>query len=222
MRHGPVCKRWQGARQDFRGRQNSTPNQGAERPGAVQVLFPNGKIVPGAAHLPSFSHLCPKISQSCPDICPDCESCPDEILSKPATFFSLGHGLTAGTIHKLVENCKGLQSCFRSAIRSPEVIKGDPFYLHCLLWLFILLFRLTWPMYAVSVSDWFVVSLFQRHTTELGDGYDWNKINLRSVTEETSIDEFLNTAQLAGTEFVVSGPVHLMERWWRATSMGAN
>ncbi|KAF0296125.1 Large subunit GTPase 1 [Amphibalanus amphitrite] len=41
-----------------------------------------------------------------------------------------------------------------------------------------------------------------RHTTELGDGYDWNKINLRSVTEETSIDEFLNTAQLAGTEFV--------------------
>lgn len=41
-----------------------------------------------------------------------------------------------------------------------------------------------------------------RHTSELGDGYDWNKINLRSVTEETSIDEFLNTAQLAGTEFV--------------------
>ncbi|XP_043194133.1 large subunit GTPase 1 homolog [Amphibalanus amphitrite] len=41
-----------------------------------------------------------------------------------------------------------------------------------------------------------------RHTTEVGDGYDWNKINLRSVTEETSIDEFLNTAQLAGTEFV--------------------
>ncbi|XP_037089887.1 large subunit GTPase 1 homolog [Pollicipes pollicipes] len=41
-----------------------------------------------------------------------------------------------------------------------------------------------------------------RHTAELGDGYDWNKINLRSVTEETAIDEFLNTAQLAGTEFV--------------------
>ena len=36
-----------------------------------------------------FSHLCPEISQSCPDFCPDCESCPDEISSKSAMFFSL-------------------------------------------------------------------------------------------------------------------------------------
>ena len=85
----PVCKRWQGAQRDFRGRRNSAPNQGAERPGAAQFLFPNGIIVPGAAHFPSFSHLCPKISQSCPDFCPDCESCPNEISSKPAMFFSL-------------------------------------------------------------------------------------------------------------------------------------
>ena len=87
----PVCKRWQGARCDFQGRQNSAPNQGAERPGAAQCLFPNGIIVPGAAHLPSFSHLCPKISQSCPDFCPDCESYPNKILSKAATFFSLAY-----------------------------------------------------------------------------------------------------------------------------------
>ena len=55
----------------------------SQRPGAAQFLFPNGIIVPGAAHLPSFSHLCPEISQSCPNFCPD------EISSKPATFFSL-------------------------------------------------------------------------------------------------------------------------------------
>lgn len=39
------------------------------------------------------------------------------------------------------------------------------------------------------------------HTSELDDGYDWNKINLRSVTEESSFQEFLSTATLAGTEF---------------------
>ncbi|XP_008470860.1 large subunit GTPase 1 homolog [Diaphorina citri] len=39
------------------------------------------------------------------------------------------------------------------------------------------------------------------HTSELEDGYDWNKINLKSVTEESSFQEFLSTAQLAGTEF---------------------
>ena len=87
----PVCKMWQGARQDFRGRQNPAPNRDAKRPSATQFLPPNGIIVPGAAHFPSFSHLCPKISQSCPDFCPDRDSCPDEISLKPATFFRLAY-----------------------------------------------------------------------------------------------------------------------------------
>lgn len=39
------------------------------------------------------------------------------------------------------------------------------------------------------------------HTSELGDGLDWNRINLKSVTEENTLDEFLATAELAGTEF---------------------
>ncbi|KAK6629695.1 hypothetical protein RUM43_003513 [Polyplax serrata] len=39
------------------------------------------------------------------------------------------------------------------------------------------------------------------HTSELNDGYDWGRLNLQSVTEESSFQEFLSTAQLAGTEF---------------------
>ncbi|XP_031638283.1 large subunit GTPase 1 homolog [Contarinia nasturtii] len=39
------------------------------------------------------------------------------------------------------------------------------------------------------------------HTTELQDGYDWGRLNLQSVTEESSFQEFLRTAELAGTEF---------------------
>lgn len=39
------------------------------------------------------------------------------------------------------------------------------------------------------------------HTTELNDGYDWGRLNLQSVTEESSFQDFLSTAQLAGTEF---------------------
>ncbi|XP_071496171.1 large subunit GTPase 1 homolog [Diadema antillarum] len=39
------------------------------------------------------------------------------------------------------------------------------------------------------------------HTSELNDGYDWNRINLRSVTEQSNLDDFLTTAELAGTEF---------------------
>lgn len=39
------------------------------------------------------------------------------------------------------------------------------------------------------------------HTTELQDGYDWGRLNLQSVTEESSFHEFLRTAELAGTEF---------------------
>ncbi|KAG2462184.1 LSG1 GTPase, partial [Polypterus senegalus] len=40
------------------------------------------------------------------------------------------------------------------------------------------------------------------HTSELNDGYDWGRLNLQSVTEQSSMDEFLATAELAGTEFV--------------------
>ena len=47
----------------------------------------------------------------------------------------------------------------------------------------------------------------QLHTSELDDGLDWNKLNLRSVTEESQLDEFLRTAELAGTEFTAGEPV---------------
>nr|XP_060622679.1 large subunit GTPase 1 homolog [Anolis sagrei ordinatus] len=40
------------------------------------------------------------------------------------------------------------------------------------------------------------------HTSDLNDGYDWGRLNLQSVTEQNSLDEFLATAELAGTEFV--------------------
>lgn len=39
------------------------------------------------------------------------------------------------------------------------------------------------------------------HTTEIQDGYDWGRLNLQSVTEESSFQDFLRTAELAGTEF---------------------
>ncbi|XP_067006553.2 large subunit GTPase 1 homolog [Anabrus simplex] len=39
------------------------------------------------------------------------------------------------------------------------------------------------------------------HTSEVPDGYDWGRLNLQSVTEESSFQEFLSTAELAGTEF---------------------
>lgn len=41
--------------------------------------------------------------------------------------------------------------------------------------------------------------MIQRHTEE--DKTDWAKLNLRSVTEENSLDQFLATAQLARTDF---------------------
>lgn len=47
-----------------------------------------------------------------------------------------------------------------------------------------------------------MTSLFlQLHATEVQDGYDWGRLNLQSVTEESSFQEFLSTAELAGTEF---------------------
>ncbi|CAB3385925.1 Hypothetical predicted protein [Cloeon dipterum] len=39
------------------------------------------------------------------------------------------------------------------------------------------------------------------HTAEINDGYDWGRLNLQSVTEESSFQEFLSTAELAGTDF---------------------
>ncbi|XP_063972657.1 large subunit GTPase 1 homolog [Diachasmimorpha longicaudata] len=39
------------------------------------------------------------------------------------------------------------------------------------------------------------------HTSDINDGYQWDRLNLCSVTEESSFQEFLSTAQLAGTEF---------------------
>lgn len=44
--------------------------------------------------------------------------------------------------------------------------------------------------------------LFQLHTTEVNDGYDWGRLNLQSVTAESSLQEFLSTAELANREFV--------------------
>ncbi|KAK4297448.1 hypothetical protein Pmani_030143 [Petrolisthes manimaculis] len=39
------------------------------------------------------------------------------------------------------------------------------------------------------------------HTSEIQDGQDWDRLNIQSITEQTHIDEFLSTAELAGTEF---------------------
>lgn len=39
------------------------------------------------------------------------------------------------------------------------------------------------------------------HTSEIQDGSDWNRLNLQSVTEQNTLQEFLETAELAGVEF---------------------
>jgi len=39
------------------------------------------------------------------------------------------------------------------------------------------------------------------HTSEVQDGSDWNRLNLQSVTEQNTLEEFLETAALAGVEF---------------------
>ncbi|XP_045474530.1 large subunit GTPase 1 homolog isoform X1 [Harmonia axyridis] len=39
------------------------------------------------------------------------------------------------------------------------------------------------------------------YTTELKDGYEWGRLNLQSVTEESSLQEFMSVAELARTEF---------------------
>lgn len=39
------------------------------------------------------------------------------------------------------------------------------------------------------------------HTTDLQDGYDWGRMNLQSVTENDTVTDLLNTAEMAGREF---------------------
>ena len=41
----------------------------------------------------------------------------------------------------------------------------------------------------------------QLHTTELNDGYDGRILNLQSVTEQSSMEDFLLTAEMAGRDF---------------------
>lgn len=45
----------------------------------------------------------------------------------------------------------------------------------------------------------FVAKVNQR--TDLTASSDWNRMNLRSVTDQSSLEEFLTTAQLADTDF---------------------
>lgn len=65
--------------------------------------------------------------------------------------------------------------------------------------------RLIYRLAAITQDVCFLVAFishFQLHTSELNDGYDWGRLNLQSVTEQSSMDDFLATAELAGTEFV--------------------
>jgi hypothetical protein len=41
----------------------------------------------------------------------------------------------------------------------------------------------------------------QVHSSELDDGYDWGRLGGVSVTEQGALEDFLATAELAGTEF---------------------
>lgn len=36
----------------------------------------------------------------------------------------------------------------------------------------------------------------------MNDGYEWGRLNLQSVTAESSLQEFLSTAELANREFI--------------------
>ncbi|GBN92951.1 hypothetical protein AVEN_268367-1, partial [Araneus ventricosus] len=41
-----------------------------------------------------------------------------------------------------------------------------------------------------------------RHTSELPDGRNFGRLNLKSVTEQTSLNELLDTATLAEKDYV--------------------
>ena len=45
------------------------------------------------------------------------------------------------------------------------------------------------------------IILLQLHTSEIQDGSDWNRLNLQSITEQNTLEDFLETAELAGVEF---------------------
>ncbi len=65
--------------------------------------------------------------------------------------------------------------------------------------------RQKYPVTLIKIPHFIFYFVFiQLHTTELEDGYDWGRLNLQSVTEQSQLDEFLATAELAGTEFAVS------------------
>ena len=53
-----------------------------------------------------------------------------------------------------------------------------------------------------------MLSMLQLHTTDLDDGYEWGRLNLQSVTERSALNDFLATAELAGTEFT-AGVYHI-------------
>lgn len=66
-------------------------------------------------------------------------------------------------------------------------------------------FCLTFLIFSKNVKNLGLLIFFtyfsQLHTAELKDGYDWGRLNLQSVTEQNNLDDFLATAELAGTEF---------------------
>ena len=52
------------------------------------------------------------------------------------------------------------------------------------------------------IKEIFLFSFFTDFSQLIAqDGYDWGRLNLQSVTEEDSFQDFLNTAELAGREF---------------------
>ena len=57
-------------------------------------------------------------------------------------------------------------------------------------------------------------NLSQLHTAELEDTSEWSKTKtFKSVTEQNSLDEFLNTAELAGADFE-SGNWKIWKNFW--------
>ena len=54
-----------------------------------------------------------------------------------------------------------------------------------------------------------VTVFIKLHTSDLNDGVEWGRLNLNSVTEQSNLDDFLTTAELAGTEFTAgNNPVY--------------